>query len=75
MSSLLNDKQVAERFDLTVDKLRRLCKSEGWPHMRMGSSYRFTEAHVAAIEAMSEVKPAPETPAESWGVKTRGGAK
>jgi excisionase family DNA binding protein len=75
MSAALTDTDVAEHFGITVDKLRRLVKSEGWPHMRLGKSYRFSAVHVAAIEALLEVKPAESTPAETWGVKTRGGAK
>lgn len=65
MSALLSDKDLAERFDITVEKVRDLCR-HGWPHMRIGRVYRFSQAHLAAIEALCEVKPAPQSAAQTW---------
>lgn len=65
MNALLSDKDLAERFDITVEKVRDLCRN-GWPHMRIGRVYRFSQAHLAAIEALCEVKPAPQSAAQTW---------
>lgn len=70
MSPYLTDRDVADRFGISVPKVHRLC-ANGWPHMRVGRDYRFTAAHIAAIEQLCERTATPETPADTWGVKTR----
>jgi ribosomal protein L23 len=65
MSKHLTDADVADIFGITVEKVRDLCRT-GWPHMKVGRVYRFSQAHLAAIEQLCERKPAPQTPAQTW---------
>lgn len=65
MTTYLTDADVAQRFNKSREFVQRQCKA-GWPHMRVGKSYRFTEAHIRAIEALCEAAPAPATPAKAF---------
>lgn len=71
MSTLLTDSDVAAHFDISREQVQRRCLAGQWPHMRVGKAYRFKAEHLAAIEALCEVKAAPETAAQTWGVKSR----
>ena len=65
------DEQVAARYDKSKDYVQRKARSGTWPHLRIGRSICFTEAHVAAIDLMHEVKNQQSAAATSWGRKTR----
>jgi hypothetical protein len=57
MSPLYTIEQIAEHFGLSPEQVVRKCQSpiNAWPHLRpierKSSSWRFTEADVADIEA------------------------
>lgn len=63
--------EVAERYGHSKDYVLRLAREGKWPHLRVGRSVRFTDAHLAAIDAMHEVKAQAATTSASWGRKTR----
>lgn len=63
--------EVAERYGHTKDYILRLAREGRWPHLRVGRSVRFTDAHLAQIDVMHEVKAQGATAAASWGRKTR----
>lgn len=62
---------VAARYGHTKDYVLRLAREGRWPHLRVGRSVRFTDAHLAQIDAMHEVKAQAATATASWGRKTR----
>ena len=62
---------VATRYGHTKDYVLRLAREGRWPHLRIGRSVRFTDAHLVAIDAMHEVKAQSSVAAASWGRKTR----
>ena len=73
----LTDKDVAKKFDISWQQVQQRCKSQQWPHIKLGRFYRFTPEHVAAIAKLHEVAPpaAPDTSAtNTWGQKKRGAA-
>jgi excisionase family DNA binding protein len=63
----LTDQEVADRFGKSKAFVQRMCQAKQWPPMRIGKSYRFKTEHVAAIEALCEVKPA-VAPGKTWGL-------
>lgn len=71
MTSYITDSEVADQFGKSKEFVQRMCNTGQWPHMRIGKSYRFKADHVSAIEALCEVKPTPQTNAETWGRKRR----
>lgn len=62
---------LADRYGHSREYVLRAAREGKWPHLRVGRQVRFTEAHVAAIDAMHEVKATAATAAASWGRKTR----
>lgn len=67
--------QVAERYGVTVDNVKRNVRLKRWPHLRVGKYIRFTDEHLRQIDALLEVPVSQEAKAaNSWGRKTRGGA-
>ena len=62
---------VAARYGHSKDYVLRLAREGRWPHLRVGRSVRFTDAHLAQIDVMHEVKASAATAAASWGRKTR----
>lgn len=69
----LTDNEIAERVGKSKWFVQEQCKRNGWPHLRVGKSYRFTAEHVAAIDALLERKTQPAAPAANpWGRKARG---
>jgi len=67
----LTDTEVADQFGISKEQVQRRCAAGQWPHMRVGKAYRFKAEHVAAIEALCEVKPRETTADETWGRKRR----
>jgi len=68
-----SDKKVAELFGLSSgEQVQRRCRTQEWPHLRVGKRYRFTLAHLQRIEALCEVAAKPKTTEQSWGVVSRG---
>ena len=67
----LDADDLAERYGHSRDYVLRKARTGQWPHLRVGRSVVFTEVHVAAIDAMHEVKASAATAAASWGRKTR----
>lgn len=69
----LTDDELAERIGKSKWFVQEQCKAKHWPHLRIGKSYRFTAAHVDAIEALLEVKVDATAPAVAnrWGRKGR----
>lgn len=66
---------LAARFGVSREWVRRRCRTGEFPHLRIGSAIRFTEAHVAQIEKAHEVTPDPERETgDPWGRKKRGKA-
>lgn len=68
---LLTDADIAERLGCSADKVRRRCRSGEFSHVRIGRDYRFTEADYEAIVATHR-REAKATPANPWGIRTRG---
>lgn len=66
-----SDEMVAERYGKSKDYVQRAAREGRWPHLKVGRSVRFTDAHLAQIDAMHEVKAATAATAASWGRKTR----
>jgi hypothetical protein len=64
VSRYLTDADLAEKFGRSREWVQAQCRG-GWPHMKVGKSYRFTDEQVAQIEAMltpaaPAAAPAPE---------------
>lgn len=68
--NLLTDTDVAERFEMSVDEIRRRCRSGEFAHVRIGRKYRFTEDDLTAI-VEAHRREANVTAANPWGVRTR----
>lgn len=76
---LLTDRDVASRYGKSLYFVQEQCRLKAWPHLKVGKSIRFRQAHVDFIDALLEVPaatdPAPATPAPSkenpWGRKGR----
>ena len=63
---------AAERYGHSRAYVLRRAREGHWPHLRVGRSVRFTDAHFARIDAMHDVKVTAKKAAEdSWGRKTR----
>lgn len=74
---LLTDTDLADRYGKSRAFVQAQCRTKTWPHLRVGKSFRFTEDHVAAIDAQLEVStstpdalPAAQ-PGNPWGRKGR----
>ena len=63
------DEQVAARYDKSKDYVQRKARAGTWPHLRIGRSICFTEAHVAAIEGARSCVPARMQPHPSLRAK------
>lgn len=66
------DREVAAMYGKSLDYVQRQTREGRWPHLKVGRSIRFTDEHLAQIDAMLSVAPAPDVEADrSWGRKTR----
>lgn len=64
--------ELAARYGVSRDYVMRKARLHSWPHLRMGRMVRFTDSHIAAIDAMHEVAVDPQIAIDrSWGRKTR----
>lgn len=54
---LLTPADLAEKVKATPERIVRLCRERGWPHVRMGRAVRFTPEQYAQIVAMQTVAP------------------
>lgn len=70
------DRDLAAHLGKSLGFVQAQCRSKAWPHLRVGKSYRFTDAHVNAIASLLEVaaktpesQAATGTPAAQWGLK------
>lgn len=74
--SLLRAEHIAEHLGIGREEVIRKCRTQQWPHVRVGKHYRFTEAQreqITALLAVEPQQPAPEAAnANTWGVVTRG---
>lgn len=53
--------QVAALFQINPETVFRRIRSGQWPYLRLGPRcYRFTEAHVEQILALTEKQPVPD---------------
>ncbi|MBE0009615.1 MULTISPECIES: helix-turn-helix domain-containing protein [unclassified Arthrobacter] len=50
-SANLTAADIAERLNVDVDTVRRMCRSGKWPSTRIGRLYRFTEDQYLSIIA------------------------
>lgn len=66
--SYLSDRDLAEKFDKSVEWIQDRCRAKEWPHLKVGSSLRFTEADVAAIEQLCRVPVATPPVSAEWDV-------
>ena len=66
----LTPEELGERFGKNRQWVTRRCAAGHFPHIKIGNLIRFTEDHVAQIEAKHTVAPA-EKPANPYGRKTR----
>lgn len=62
---------LADRYGKSREYVQQQCRAGKWPHLKVGRSYRFTDQHVAQIDAMHEVKARESVAAASWGRKER----
>ena len=62
---------VATRYNHSRDYVLRKARDGQWPHLRVGRSVVFTDAHLIQIDQMHEVKAIAATASASWGRKTR----
>lgn len=62
---------VATRYGHSRDYVLRKARDGQWPHLRVGRSVVFTDAHLIQIDQMHEVKASAATASVSWGRKTR----
>lgn len=72
---LLTDADLATRYAKSRYFVQEQCRAKRWPHLRVGQSLRFTEAHVAAIDALLEVESAEADPLPAAGKGNRWGRK
>lgn len=64
--------EVADRYGVSNDYVMRQVRRHGWPHLKVGRSVMFTDAHVAALDAMYDVPVGPPVAVDlAWGRKTR----
>jgi len=62
MSEYLTPEEVADKFNLKRSQVMKLATSGIWPHLRLSQkSVRFTQEHILAIEALSNVEPSTAT--------------
>jgi excisionase family DNA binding protein len=55
--------QLAERFQINLETVRRRVRQGLWPHTRIGPRcYRFTESHIQAILALHDKQPVEHRP-------------
>lgn len=62
---------VGERYGHTRAYALEQARKGKWPHLKVGREVRFTDAHLAAIDAMHEVKARQSVAASTWGRRTR----
>ena len=62
---------AAERYGHSRAYVLRRAREGHWPHLRVGRSVVFTDAHLIQIDQMHEVKASAATASASWGRKTR----
>lgn len=59
MDQLYTVQEVADRFRFTTETVWRKCRTNEWPHERIGRNYRFSEQNVKDItELMTSRKAA-----------------
>lgn len=63
--------EVGERYGHSRAYVLEQARRGNWPHLKVGRSVKFTDAHLAAIDAMHEVKAKQSVAAASWGRRTR----
>lgn len=65
-------KQVGDRYGKSAAWVNAKCRAKAWPHLAVGNTYRFTDSHVAAIDALLEVAMTQQAKAANeWGTKGR----
>jgi len=77
--TLTTDRELAARYGKSLYFVQEQCRVKAWPHLKVGKSIRFRQAHVDFIDALLEVPATadavPATPAPSdenpWGRKGR----
>jgi len=77
-TALVTDRELAARYGKSLYFIQEQCRTKRWPHLRVGQSIRFTEAHVEAIDNQLAVDVATTTDAlpaatseNPWGRKGR----
>ena len=74
--TLTTTHQLADQLGKGPAFVAAQCKTGQWPHLRVGKSIRFTDAHVERIMALLEVQPvtgpAGVDSGNPFGAKTRG---
>lgn len=51
----LTTRDMAEKFNISPETVRRQAASGQWPASRIGNRYRFSPDHVRQIESESEI--------------------
>lgn len=54
--------ELAQKVQLSGETIRRLVRAKRIPHLRIGHNIRFSPEHLAEIERLYEVRPAPLGP-------------
>lgn len=54
MARTLTAADVAERLNVSLETVYRMCRARKWPHSKIGRLYRFSEEHYQAIIAVPD---------------------
>lgn len=62
----ITEAQLAERFQITPRKAADMRRAKNWPHLRLGSTIRYTPDQVEEIERSLTVRERPTSEASAY---------
>ena len=58
---LMTSAELAAKFQVTTETVHRMCRTNKWPHVKVGRLYRFTQEQYETIISPPVVKQQPRT--------------
>ena len=58
---LMTSAELAAKFQVSTETVHRMCRTNKWPHVKVGKLYRFTQEQYETIVTPPEPKQQPRT--------------